>query len=173
MPLYGYYVFSGYDLFPKKADGGFMFNTPSEFADRLRREIKYFRKVVGTTKKFVLALPMGASCHEYEHYVPMSGVGCGPACRKIASNFTMDQYVQKAFDVLLDPETTKSTDGLFCLKDGESQFLGIAWWSFSHQMTYPPMKWFDNEFLPAQPPPKALDVARKNIPLLENGVSCK
>ena len=26
----GHYVFSGYDLFPKKADGGFMFNTPSE-----------------------------------------------------------------------------------------------------------------------------------------------
>jgi len=169
----GHYVFSGYDLFPKKADGGFMFNTPSEFAERLRREITYFRKVVGTTKKFVLALPMGASCHEYEHYVPMSGVGCGPACRKIASNYTMDQYVNKAFEVLLDPETTKSTDGLFCMKDGESQFLGIAWWSFSHQMTYPPMKWFDNEFLPAQPPPKALDAARKQIPLLSGGVTCK
>ena len=46
--------------------------------------------------------------------VQMSGVGCGPACRKIASNYTMDQYVNKAFEVLLDPETTKSTDGLFC-----------------------------------------------------------
>ena len=130
----------------------------------------------------------------------MSGVGCGPACRKIASNYTMDQYVNKAFEVLLDPETTKSTDGLFCesnvlttafpcdvtltsdlspdfaragMKDGESQFLGIAWWSFSHQMTYPPMKWFDNEFLPAQPPPKALDAARKQIPLLSGGVTCK
>lgn len=169
----GYHVFSGYDLDPKPEDGGFLFNTPDEFADRLRAEIPYFRKVLGKTGKFTLALPMGASCHEYEVYSPMTKPGCGEACRRIESNFTMDQYVQKAFDVLLDPEITKETDGLFCFKDGESQFLGLSWWSFSHQMTYPPMKWFKNEFLPANPPTNVLDVVRKNLPLLENGASCQ
>jgi len=162
----GYYVFSGYDLDPKAGDGGFMFNTPVEFAQRLRKEIDFISKVVGTDMHFSLALPMGASCHEYENYAPMTGEGCGEACAAIASNFTMDQYVDAAFGVLLDKEITTSTNGLFCLKEEESQFLGISWWSFSHQMTYPPMKWFDNEFLPASPPPRALAAVREHMPKL-------
>ena len=74
----GYYVFSGYDLFPK--DDKFTYNTVEEFASKLRREITYMKPVLGETGKFTLALPFGASCHEYEEYVPMKGDGCGPAC---------------------------------------------------------------------------------------------
>lgn len=62
----GYYVFSLYDLDPKEEDGGFMYNTPDEFAQRMRKEIPHIRRVVGTKQKFQIALPAGASCHEYE-----------------------------------------------------------------------------------------------------------
>jgi|EP00947_MAST-08B_sp_MAST-8B-sp1_P006531 hypothetical protein len=165
----GYYVFSGYDLFPKTGDGGFMYNSPDEFADRLRTEISYIRPVIGDTGHFTLALPLGASCHEYEQYVPMKGDGCGPACEPLTNTARMHEYAQKAFDVLLDANTTKATNGLFCLEDGKSQFLGITWWSYSYQMTYPPMKWFDNEFLPGQPPPAALQVSADNLKKLSDG----
>lgn len=169
----GFYVFSLYDLDPKEGDGGFMYNSPAEFADRMRKEIPYIRKVVGTTAKFQLALPAGASCHEYEQYVPMQGDGCGPACTPLNNTgVTMKDYVQAAFDVLLDEEVTKATNGAFCLDEAnESQFLGISWWSYSYQMTYPPMKWFDNEFLPGTPPEDALALIRKYGPLLADGKS--
>lgn len=167
----GYYVFSGYDLWPKPADGGFMYNSPAEFADNLRQEITYIRPVIGTTGHFTFALPLGASCHEYEQYVPMKGNGCGPACEALTAPYKMHQYAQAAFDVLLDPKITAATKNLFCLKHGSSQFLGISWWSYSYQMTYPPMKWFDNEFLPGQPPPQALEVSAANLGKLST-VTC-
>lgn len=166
----GYFVFSGYDLFPKPGDGGFMFNNVTEFADKLRREITYIRPVIGDTGKFTLALPIGASCHEYEQYVPMKGKGCGPACQPLVSGITMDQYVQAWFDVLLDPEVTKSTNGLFCLsKEDQSQFLGMSLWSYSYQMTYPPMKWFDNEFLPGSPSDSVMKILNENLQKLSDG----
>ena len=41
-------------------------------------------------------------------------------------------------------------------------------------MTYPPMKWFDNEFLPAAPPTDALALIRKYAPKLADGTTtCK
>lgn len=168
----GYYVFSGYDLDPKPEDGGFMYNTPDEFKQRLAAEVPYFRKVLGKEGKFTMALPVGASCHEYEAYKP-NATGCGEACDAQNSTFTMDQYVDAAFDLLLDPQTTKDTDGIFCMSEKlDSQFLGISWWSWSYQMTYPPMKWFDNEFLPANPPPLALEAVRKHLPKLQDGTTC-
>jgi len=168
----GYYVFSAYDLDPKPEDGGFMYNTPDEFADRFRAEIPYFRKVLGDEAKFTIALPVGASCHEYEHYRPNAS-GCGEACEPQDSGFTMDQYVDAAFEVLTDPKVTKATDGLFCFsEEHDSQFLGISWWSWSYQMTYPPMKWFDNEFLPGAPPTKALAAVRAGLPKLHDGTTC-
>jgi hypothetical protein len=39
-------------------------------------------------------------------------------------------------------------------------------------MTYPPMKWFDNEFLPANPPPAALAAVRAGLPKLSDGTTC-
>ena len=36
-------------------------------------------------------------------------------------------------------------------------------------MTYPPMKWFDNEFLPGQPPPAALQISADNLGKLSDG----
>jgi hypothetical protein len=171
----GYFVFSLYDLFPKTADGGFMYNSPQEFGDRMRAEIPFIRATLGPTTHFTLAIPFGASCHEYEKYAPMTGDGCGPACvPQVNSGAVMADYVKEIFAVLTDPAVTKATGGLFCMKDGAatgegSNFLGLSWWSFSYQMTYPPMKWFDNEFLPGQPPQAALDVVRTNLPLLSDG----
>jgi hypothetical protein len=172
----GYFVFSAYDLFPK--DLAFTYNNVTEFKNNLIKEITYMRPALsgpdGTTKgKFTLALPFGASCHEYEQYVPMKGDGCGPACEGLTNPAQMHQYVQAAFDVLLDPETTKATNGLFCLNEKiDTQFLGISWWSFSYQMTYPPMKWFDNEFLPGTPTAAALDIVAKQLPGLTDGTTC-
>lgn len=62
-----------YDLDPKPEAGGFMYNTPDEFAQRMRAEIPHIRRVVGNTQKFQIALPAGASCHEYETYVNVRG----------------------------------------------------------------------------------------------------
>ena len=171
----GYFVFSLYDLFPKIEDGGFMYNSPKEFGDRMRAEIPFIRTAIGASAKFTLAIPFGASCHEYEKYIPMKGDGCGPACEaQINTASTMADYVKEIFAVLTDPAVTTATGGLFCMKDGAatgigSQFLGLSWWSFSYQMTYPPMKWFDNEFLPGTPPMDALDVVRTNLPRLSDG----
>ena len=160
----GYYVFSGYDLDPKPEDGGFMYNSPAEFEDRLRKEITYFRPVLGKTGKFTIGLPIGASCHEYEQYVPMHGKGCGPACEPLTNNATMLDYVKAWMKVLTDPVVTKATNGLFCVsEEHDSQFLGTSLWSFSYQMTYPPMKWFDNEFLPGTPPDSVFDFLKTNL----------
>lgn len=171
----GYFVFSLYDLFPKTEDGGFMYNSPLEFGQRMRAEIPFIRTSLGPDTHFTLAIPFGASCHEYEKYIPMKGDGCGPACEaQINPSATMADYVKEIFAVLTDPAVTTATGGLFCMKDGAatgkgSNFLGLSWWSFSYQMTYPPMKWFDNEFLPGTPPQDALEVVRTNLPLLSDG----
>ena len=164
----GYYVFSGYDLDPKPEDGGFMYNSPAEFESRLRKEVTYMRPVLGKTGHFTVGLPIGASCHEYEQYVPMHGKGCGPACTPLTNNATMLQYVEAWMKVLTDPAVTKATNGLFCLsEEHETQFLGTSLWSFSYQMTYPPMKWFDNEFLPGTPPDPVFDYLKTNLKRLK------
>ena len=169
----GYYVFSGYDLFPKPQDGGFMYNNVTQFGQKLRYEINFIRPAIGSTGKFTLALPFAASCHEYEQYVPMHGEGCGPACTPQDNPAKMHEYVQEAFNVILDPATTNATGGLFCLNQtANSQFLGISYWVFTHQMTYPPMKWFDNDFLPVIPSDTSLDLLKENLPKLQDGTTC-
>ena len=45
--------------------------------------------------------------------------------------------------------------------------LGTSLWSFSYQMTYPPMKWFDNEFLPGTPPDPVFDYLKTNLKRLK------
>jgi len=155
----GYFVFSGYDLKPKSLD--FEYNTVAEFGANLESEIPEIRRAIGTTGKFTLAVPIAASCHEYEHYVPMHGEGCGPACQEYDSGATMDQYVQKMMDIVTDP---KNLD-LFTIKEG-GQFLGLSFWVWTYDMTYPPMKWFNNLFLPATPSTKVLQILKKELPKL-------
>merc|ERR1712010_359527 len=70
----GYYVFSGYDLKPKNL--AFEYNNVTEFGINLEEELGYIRKAIGPNGKFTLALPIAASCHEYEQYIPMHGDGC-------------------------------------------------------------------------------------------------
>jgi len=155
----GFYVFSGYDLDPK--DSVFTYNSPEEYKTKLYAEVGYFEQAIGKTGKFSIALPFGATCHEYEHYVP--GKHCGPACTAQNSGATMEEYVKVAFEVLLD----EKWGSLFCMSsEKNTQFLGISWWSYSHEMTYPPMKWFDNKFLPGVPTEGALQVAQQYLPQL-------
>ena len=53
---------------------------------------------------------------------------------------------------------------LFCVnKDKDSAFLGLSLWSYSYQMTYPPMKWFNNEFLPGTPPADAMQLLSSRL----------
>jgi len=161
----GIYVFSGYDLKPKNL--AFEYNNVSEFGANLDEEITYFRKAIGSNGKFTLALPISASCHEYEQYIPMHGDGCGPACQMFDANkdqgITMDQYVQKAMDVVTDPKW----GDLFQIKEG-GQFLGLSFWTWTYDMTYPPMKWFNNLFLPPTPSTKTLDILKRNLPKLDS-----
>jgi len=160
----GIYVFSGYDLKPKNL--AFEYNNVSEFGTNLAEEITFIPKAIGKNGKFTLALPIAASCHEYEQYIPMHGDGCGPACQMYDANkdqgITMDQYVQKAMDIVTDP---KHGD-LFKIKEG-GQFLGLSFWTWTYDMTYPPMKWFNNLFLPPTPSTKVLQILKKELPKLQ------
>jgi len=179
---HGYFVFSGYDLWPVSIVQDRKAGIPArEWADdfrptsvegmkaRLECTIRTFRESVGD-KHFTLAMPFAASCHEYEQYVPMSGEGCGPACKpydnKKETDTNVADYVQGAFDVVLSPEVAQQTGNLFCMVDGESQFLGMSWWVFTYTMTYPSMRWFDNNFMPAVPSDDALSVLAEMQPRL-------
>jgi len=160
----GIYVFSGYDLKPKNL--AFEYNNVSEFGTNLEEEIGYIAKAIGPNGKFTLALPIAASCHEYEQYIPMHGDGCGPACQMFDANkdqgITMDQYVQKAMDVVTDPKW----GDLLKIKEG-GQFIGLSFWVWTYDMTYPPMKWFNNLFLPPTPSSKTLAILKKELPKLQ------
>merc|ERR1711862_118718 len=105
-----------------------------------------------------------ASCHEYEHYVPMHGDGCGPACQPFDSGVKMADYVAELFKVLTE---NNNNNGLFDLKEG-GQFLGLSFWVWTYDMTYPPMKWFNNLFLPATPSKDVLSILKKELPKLGN-----
>merc|ERR1711998_507458 len=160
----GIYVFSGYDLKPKNL--AFEYNNVTEFGNNLEEEISFIPDAIGPNGKFTLALPIAASCHEYEQYIPMHGDGCGPACQLYDANadqgITMDQYVQKAIDIVTD---SKWGD-LFQIKEG-GQFLGLSFWTWTYDMTYPPMKWFNNVFLPPTPSTKTLDILKTELPKLQ------
>merc|ERR1711898_79371 len=105
--------------------GDFEYNNVTEFGDNLEWEINdgqkpgqkdawNVRTATKTGAHFTLALPIAASCHEYEHYVPMHGDGCGPACQQYDSGAKMSQYVQELFNVLPD----KDNIDLFTSKEG-------------------------------------------------------
>ena len=59
----------------------------TEFGKNLRTEIPEIRRAMTNGGKFTMAVPIGiaASCHQYEHYVPIHGDGCGPACQAYGS----------------------------------------------------------------------------------------
>merc|ERR1711934_923839 len=149
-----------------EGSNGCEYNNVTEFGINLDEEIGFFRKAIGPNGKFTLALPIAASCHEYEQYIPMHGDGCGPACQMFDANkdqgITMDQYVQKAMDIVTDPKW----GDLFKLKEG-GQFIGLSFWTWTYDMTYPPMKWFNNLFLPPTPSTKVLQILKKELPKLE------
>lgn len=164
----GYFVFSGYDLRPLGGDPSipeddtFLYNNVSRFAENLEWEIGYIPTAMKGGGKFTLALPIAASCHEYEHYVPMHGHGCGPACQPWSSGHTMAEYVQKAMDIVTDDKW----GDLFKIKEG-GQFLGLSFWVWTYDMTYPPMKWFNNLFLPATPSKDVLAILKTELPKLQ------
>merc|ERR1711990_624771 len=158
----GYYVFSGYDLKPKNL--AFEYNNVTEFGNNLRSEIPAIKRVLtDPNAKFTLGVPIAASCHEYEHYVPMHGEGCGPACQPFDSGVVMADYVAELFKVLTE---NNNNDGLFNLKEG-GQFLGLSFWVWTYDMTYPPMKWFNNLFLPATPSKDVLKILKQELPKLD------
>merc|ERR1712216_656783 len=158
----GYYVFSGYDLKPKNL--AFEYNNVTEFGNNLRSEIPEIKRVMtNPNAKFTLGVPIAASCHEYEHYVPMHGDGCGPACQAFDSGVKMADYVAELFKVLTE---NNNNNGLFDLKEG-GQFLGLSFWVWTYDMTYPPMKWFNNLFLPATPSTAVLKILKQELPKLD------
>ena len=170
----GYSVCSLYDLDPTPqfpyhgGDAGFMYNTVEEFKGKMALEMESIPVAIkrndGQKQKFTLALPIGASCHEYEQYVPMKGNGCGAACEPKTNNATMVDYVRGWLDVLTSAETKSKYGDLFCInKEKDSAFLGLSLWSYSYQMTYPPMKWFNNEFLPGTPPADAMQLLASRL----------
>merc|ERR1711865_1247414 len=159
----GIYVFSGYDLKPKNL--AFEYNNVSEFAANFEEELTFIPQAIGPNGKFTIALPISASCHEYEQYIPMHGDGCGPACQIYDANadlgIEMYMYVQAWMDILTDPKW----GDLFKIKEG-GQFIGLSFWVWTYDMTSPPMKWFNNVFLPPTPSDKTLQILKKGLPKL-------
>jgi hypothetical protein len=159
----GIYVFSGYDLKPKNL--AFEYNNVSEFAANFEEELTFIPQAIGPNGKFTIALPISASCHEYEQYIPMHGDGCGPACQIYDANadlgIEMYMYVQAWMDILTDAKW----GDLFKIKEG-GQFIGLSFWVWTYDMTYPPMKWFNNVFLPPTPSDKTLQILKKGLPKL-------
>jgi len=155
----GYFVFSGYDLKPKNL--AFEYNNVTEFGNNLKSEIPEIRRAIKQGGKFTLALPIAASCHEYEHYVPMHGDGCGPACQPYDSGVMMKDYVLEMMQIL----TAQENLDLFTIKEG-GQFIGLSFWVWTYDMTYPPMKWFNNLFLPATPSTDVLKILKTYLPKL-------
>merc|ERR1712022_75777 len=104
----------GYDLNPKNL--AFEYNTVEEFGANLEGEIPEIKRAIKNGGKFPLALPIAASCHEYEHYVPMHGDGCGPACQAYDSGVVMADYVKEMMTIL----TSDDNIDLFTVKEGDS-----------------------------------------------------
>merc|ERR1712028_44839 len=134
-------------------------------ATNLEEELTFIPDAIGSNGKFTIALPISASCHEYEQYIPMHGDGCGPACQVYDANadlgIEMYMYVQAWMDILTDAKW----GDLFKIKEG-GQFIGLSFWVWTYDMTYPPMKWFNNVFLPPTPSDKTLQILKKGLPKL-------
>merc|ERR1711906_68672 len=133
------------------------------FAHRMRPT--FYNESMGPNGNFTIALPISASCHEYEQYIPMHGDGCGPACQIYDANadlgIEMYMYVQAWMDILTDAKW----GDLFKIKEG-GQFIGLSFWVWTYDMTYPPMKWFNNVFLPPTPSDKTLQILKRGLPKL-------
>ena len=169
----GFFVFSMYDLDPKPADGGMMYNTVAEFKEKLRYELNYIPAVVGSNVHFTMAVPISASCHEYEQYVPGPQPGCGPACTPETNTAKMHEYVQGMFDVLLSDDVRSAFGNLFCMNStAQSQFLGLSFWVYTPECSYPPMRWFSNNFLPTTPTASVDAVLHEHLHKLSSSALC-
>ena len=84
----GDFVFSGY-IQPELKDRRLRVQqlNVTEFGKNLRTKIPEIRRAMTNGGKFTMAVPIdiAASCHQYEHYVPIHGDGCGPACQAYGS----------------------------------------------------------------------------------------
>ena len=165
----GIYVFSGKDLQPKD---GFEYNSVAEFGTKLDQELDHIAAVIGPNGKFSISVPIAATKHEYEQYVPMVGPGCGPACQgydaTAADGITMQLYVEEWLDVLTDAKWGDQ----FKIKEG-GQFLGLSFWVWTDEMAYPPMAWFDNRFYPASPSVQILELLKLRLPELQATTTMK
>ena len=54
----------------------FTYNSPSQFKSNLAKEVAAIKDVIGSSGKFSLAIPIAASCHEYEAYVKSYTLSC-------------------------------------------------------------------------------------------------
>jgi len=148
----GFVVFSGYDLYPIHEDD-FQFNSVNVYHEKLERQIAAIKTVIGSNGRFTLAVPIGGSCHEYESYKP--GVHCGPSCKAYTNNATMSDYATAFMSIF-------ESDPLFRVNKG-GQFIGLSFWVFTDEMSYPPMKGYNNDFFPPVPSSATLNVLKNKL----------
>lgn len=159
-------VLSGYDLYPDSNDT--KFNTPQEYKVKLAKQINAWLALPDATKaetQWTLGIPMTASAHEYEQYVPdPTREHCGPACTPWTNTATQDEYVTAAFDVI-DAMGT-AAGGVFEMSP-MSRFRGISLWLWSGPNTtagqYPPNS--GNYWLPINPSDATLNVLHDRFAL--------
>ena len=155
-------VLSGYDLYPDTNDT--RFNTPAEYATKLKRQIgAWLALPEAADTQWTLGLPMSASAHEYEAYVPdASREHCGPACTPYNNSATQDAYISAALDVVEAMGT--GADGVFAM-NATSRFRGLSLWLWSGPNTpagqYPPNS--GNYWLPTNPSSAVLDILHQRL----------
>ena len=158
----GMVVLSGYDLYPDTNDT--KFNSPAEYATKLKRQVEAWLALPeAADTQWTLGLPMSASAHEYEAYVPdASREHCGPACTPYNNTVTQDAYISAALDVIEAMGT--GPDGVFAM-NATSRFRGLSLWLWSGPNTtagqYPPNS--GNYWLPTNPSSATLSVLHKRL----------
>jgi len=127
----GYVIASGYDL--SSAPAGTP-STPAAFATALANSINMLKTNAGTTGKFVVGIPAGASTHEFTQYIPLSGA--------IVNGYPMYSATQPSYIV-------QAVTTLHAMLDGNPGWIGTALWGFAAQIQYPNNS--GNNFYPTMP----------------------
>lgn len=115
-----YIAVSGYDL----GNGGpGVAHTPAAYRTALTSQINTLIQNAGTTGRFVIGIPAAASTNEFTTYVTANG-----AVTQGYPNYsaTVDSYIVRAI------QTAQQ------LLAGKPNFLGMALWGCSSEMSYPP-----------------------------------
>ena len=157
----GFITISGYDLYADNPDS--RFNSPAEYKAKLDKQVTAASELLGKTgTPWTLGIPMSASAHEYEAYVPdPTGYHCGPACTPYNNSARMIDYVDQALDVV------SAHPDIFQMSQ-ESLFRGLTLWKWPQPgaplSDFP--KGSGNLWYPDAPAQDTLQLLKRRMPMV-------